>query len=374
MQTAARPQHAELGLSDAHAIELYRAMLLARMVDERQWILNRQGRQAFVISCQGHEAAQVGSVAALRPGLDVMVPYYRDIAAALAFGASARDTLLEALSRIEGPWSGGRAMPSHFSSPALKILNSSSSVGSHIPHATGAALAARLRGEDSVSIAYFGDGATSQGAFHEGVSFAAIHKLPAIFFCEDNGIAISVPLAKQMAVPRVADRAAAYGIPGVVVDGTDVLAVYDVTRQAVERARRGEGPTLIDALCIRLTPHSSDDDHFRYRTREVVAAEHERDPLPRYRGYLLDLGIIDEEAERHLREGVTAEVEAALQAALAASPPEAEAAGEHVLAERTVPTYAASRVARAAGATSSTISPDFEGAVGVRAPTHPEPS
>ena len=332
-KTTTRPRHAELGLSDEQAVGLYRTMLLARTVDERQWILNRQGRQAFVISCQGHEAAQVGSVAALRPGLDVMAPYYRDTAAAIAFGSSARDTLLEALSRAEGPWTGGRMMPAHFSSPELKILSSSSSVGSHIPHATGAALAARLRGEETVAIAYFGEGATSQGAFHEGVNFAAIHKLPAIFFCEDNRLAISVTIDKQMPVARVADRAAAYGIPGVVVDGTDVLAVYEVTRRAVERARRGDGPTLIDALCVRLTPHSSDDDHFRYRTREQVAAERERDPLPRYRAHLLECGILDDEAERRLRAEVADETEAALQVALTLDLPRPETARAHVLAE-----------------------------------------
>ena len=333
MQTTARPRHAELGLSDDQAIGLYRTMLLARAVDERQWILNRQGRQAFVISCQGHEAAQVGSVAALRPGLDVLVPYYRDTAAAIAFGSSARDTLLEALSRAEGPWTAGRMMPSHFSSPELRILTGSSSVGSHIPHATGAALASRLRGEGAVAVAYFGDGATSQGAFHEGVNFAAIHKLPAIFFCEDNGIAISVPLARQMSVPRVADRASSYGIPGVVVDGTDVLAVYEVTRRAVERARCGAGPTLIDALCVRLTPHSSDDDHFRYRSREEVAAERERDPLPRYRVYLIEQGILDDAAEQRIRAEVAAETEAGLEAALAATPPRAETVGQEVLGD-----------------------------------------
>lgn len=332
MQTTARPLHAELGLSAEHAVALYRTMLLARTVDERQWILQRQGRQAFVISCQGHEAAQVGSAAALRRGVDVMLPYYRDLAAALAFGATARDALLEALSRADGPWSGGRQMPSHFGSPELRILTSSSSVGSHIPHAVGAALAARHRREPSVAIAYFGDGATSKADFHEGANFAAIHKLPVILLCEDNGLAISLPLERQMPVARVADRASAYGMPGVVVDGTDVLAVYRATAEAAERARRGEGPTLIDALCVRLTPHSSDDDQFRYRARDVVAAERARDPLPRYRGYLIEHGILDEGRDQQLRAEVTAETEQALEAALAAPVPDPSTATRHVLA------------------------------------------
>lgn len=333
MQTIARPLHAELGLSDDAAIKLYRTMLLARTVDERQWILNRQGRQSFVISCQGHEAAQVGSAAVLRSGYDVMVPYYRDLAAALAFGATARDVMLEALSRADGPWSGGRQMPSHFSSTTLKILTGSSSVGSHIPHAVGAALASRQRGEDAVAMAYFGDGATSEAAFHEGLNFAAIHKLPTIFFCENNGYAISLPTSKQMPVARVADRAPAYGMPGAAVDGTDILAVYRATSEAVERARRGGGPTLIDARCLRLTPHSSDDDHSRYRTGEELAGERERDPLPRYRAYLLEHGILDDASDRRLRDDVAGETEAALQEALAAAPPDGGTARRHVLAK-----------------------------------------
>lgn len=327
------PGHAALGLSDERAVDLYRTMLVARAVDERQWILNRQGRQAFVISCQGHEAAQVGSAAALRPGRDVMVPYYRDTAAAIAFGATPLDCLLEALSRATGPWTGGRMMPSHFSSPTLKIITGSSSVGSHIPHATGAALAAKLRGEDSVALAYFGDGATAAGNFHEGISFAAIHHLPAIFLCENNGLAISTRPELEMPVARVADRAPAYGIPGIVVDGTNILAVYAVTRAAVERARRGEGPTLIDAQCVRLTPHSSDDDHTRYRPGDELDSARARDPLPRFAAYLRESGLLDEAADRQLKHGVTAEVEAAFQEALSAPAPDPATALDHVLAE-----------------------------------------
>ena len=327
------PGHAALGLGDEQAVGLYRTMLVARAVDERQWILNRQGRQAFVISCQGHEAAQIGSAAAMRRGQDVMVPYYRDTAAAIAFGATPLDCLLEALSRANGPWTGGRMMPSHFSSPELKILTGSSSVGSHIPHATGAALAPKLRGEDSVALAYFGDGATAAGNFYEGVGFAAIHRLPAIFFCENNGLAISTRPELEMPVARVADRAAAFGIPGVVVDGTDVLAVYAVTREAVERARRGEGPTLIDAHCVRMTPHSSDDDHSRYRPADELESIRVRDPLPRYAWYLREHGLLDDALDGEIKQAVTAKVEAAYQEALTAPPADPSTALDHVLAE-----------------------------------------
>ena len=314
-------------------LELYEWMLLTRSLDERIWRLNRQGKVPFAIPARGQEAAQVGSAYALRRGTDIALPYPRDLGVVLVLGMTPLEVLLSAFARAADPSSGGRQLPLHWGHAGLRIMSSSSPVGTQIPQAAGIALATRLRGEDSVTAVYFGDGATSKGDFHEGVNFAAIHKLPAIFFCEDNGVAISVRLDKQMPVQRVADRAPAYGIPGVAVDGTDVLAVYEVTRRAVERARRGEGPTLIDALCVRLTPHSSDDDHFRYRTREELAAERERDPLPRYRAYLIESGLLDDDAEGRLRAEVAEEAEAALQAALAADPPRPESALDHTLAE-----------------------------------------
>lgn len=312
---------------------MYETMLLARALDERQWVLNRQGRQKFVISCQGHEAAQVGSAWAMRPGLDVMAPYYRDLAAALVFGVSPRDVLLEALGRAGAPWTGGRQLPAHYGSPALKILTSSSAVATQICHATGAALASKLRRDGAVTICYFGDGATSEGDFHEGLNFAAIHHLPVIFVCENNGRAISVPLERQMAVPTVAERAAAYGMPGVRVDGTDLLAVYEATRAARERALRGLGPTLIDAQVPRLTAHSSDDDDSRYRSPEEREAARQRDPLPRACDYLRAWGLLDEARERELRARVQAQVEEALQAALAAPEPDPAEATRHVFKE-----------------------------------------
>ena len=328
-----RPEHALLGLSDEQVLRMYRTMLLARRLDERQWILNRQGKQAFVIGCQGHEAAGVGSASALRPGLDIMLPYYRSLPAVLVFGTTARDVLLESLSRAEGPWSGGRQMPSHFSDPRYKILSSGSPVATQIPQAAGAALASRLRGDGAVTIVYFGDGATSKGDFHEGLNFAGIHRLPVIFFCENNGYAISTPQAKQMPVPNVAERAAAYGMPGILVDGNDVLAVYRATREAADRARRGEGPTLIEARVYRLSPHSSDDDDRRYRAPAEVAEARKAEPLVRFRRYLEEEGLLDEQRERDLQQAVVAEVEAALAEAEQAPAPRPEDALRHVFAE-----------------------------------------
>ena len=316
---------------------MYEIMLLARALDERQWILNRQGRQPLVVSCQGHEAAQVGSASALRPGLDLMASYYRDLAAALVFGVSARDVMLEALARGGGPWTGGRQMPSHFGDRRLNILSSSSCVATQISHAVGSALASSYRGDEAVTICYFGDGATSEGDFHEGLNFAAIHRLPVIFCCENNGLAISVPLQKQSPTATVAERAAAYNMPGIAVDGSDLLAVFDATRNAVERARRGDGPTLIDARVWRLTPHTSDDDHTRYRLREEIDQARERDPLPRTLRYLQSVGLLDEQQQWEIEARVRRSVEEAVAFALAAPEPDPTTATRHVFRERLDP-------------------------------------
>lgn len=336
------PEHARLGLAESQVLEMYRLMVLARALDERQWILNRQGRQAFVIGCQGHEAVGVGTATALERGRDLMLPYYRDLAAVLAFGLTPREVLLGALARADDPASGGRQMPAHFAHAGLKILSSSSPVATQIPIATGSALASKVRGDGAVTITYFGDGATSKGDFHEGLNFAGIHKLPVIFVCENNQYAISVPQRKQMAVENVAERAASYGAAGVVVDGTDVLAVYRATREAVERARRGAGPTLLEAKVYRLSPHSSDDDDRRYRSREEVEeAKRTRDPILRFRLYLEEQGLLDEQREREIRQQVLAEIDQALAAAEQSPLPAPASAFEHVLKDYVAEDYLA---------------------------------
>jgi 2-oxoisovalerate dehydrogenase E1 component subunit alpha len=222
---ASTAPHEVLGLNRERLLQMFETMLLARAVDERQWVLNRQGTQPFHISCQGHEGSGVGSAFALDTARDVMVPYYRSLAAVMAFGMTAREIMLSALARAEDPATGGRQMAAHYGHARLRILTSGSSVATQIPHATGAALASKIRGDGGVSITYFGDGASSKGDFHEGLNFAAIHKLPAIFVCENNQYAISVPASKQMAVRSVADRAMGYGMFGASVDGSDPLAV-----------------------------------------------------------------------------------------------------------------------------------------------------
>lgn len=328
-----RPRHQMLGLSDEVAVRMYEVMRLARAVDERMWLLNRQGRAPFVISCQGQEAAQVGSAATLKPRYDWAVPYYRDLGVVLYLGMSARDQMLSLFAKREDPSSGGRQMPGHYGCRGLNILTGGSPVGTQLLHAAGIALASRIRNEDAVTMVYFGEGASSQGDCHEAMNFAGIHKLAVIFLCENNGYAISVPQKRQMAIENVADRAPGYGFPGVVVDGNDVLGVYEVTKHATERARHGDGPTLIEAKTYRIVPHSSDDDDKRYRLVEEVAHWKQKDPIQRYASYLRDVGLLNDQVEKDMTDRITREVDDATEYADRAADPAPEDLLKHVFAE-----------------------------------------
>ena len=316
-----RDRHRALGLSDDMALRLYEVMRLARAIDERMWLINRQGRAPFVISCQGQEGAQVGSAAALSPERDWVVPYYRDAGVILWFGMTARDQMLSFFARREDPNSGGRQMPGHYGSRRRHIVTTGSPVGAQLLHAAGVALASKMRGEDAVTATYFGDGSSSEGDAHEAMNFAAIHKLAVLFICENNGYAISVPQSQQMAIENLADRAAGYGFPGVVVDGNDVLAVYEVTRKAVARARRGEGPTLIEAKTYRVTAHSSDDDDRRYRQAEEVTLWRQKDPIARYARYLREARVLTDDREQEVQDRVTQQVDEATEYAEQAPDP-----------------------------------------------------
>jgi 2-oxoisovalerate dehydrogenase E1 component alpha subunit len=321
------------GLSAPRLVELYYKMALSRAIDDRLWVLNRQGKVPFIVSGQGHEAAQVGSAYALRPGEDWVLPYYRDLGVVITLGMTPREVMLDVFARADGPSSGGRQMPAHYSSRRLNVVTSGSPVATQLPQATGVALASKYKGERAVTVCYFGDGATSKGDFHEALNFAAIHKLPSIFFCENNGWAISVPVAKQMPVAHVVDRASAYNMPGVLVDGTDVLAVYAATRAAVERARAGEGPTLIEARLYRLTPHTSDDDDRRYRSEAELAEARQHDPLPRFERALRAGGVLNDALAEEIQTRVARELAEAEQFAEASPPPRPEDAARHVYAE-----------------------------------------
>ena len=323
----------ELGLSNDQLLEMLYRMMLARAVGQRERMLNRMGKSPFAVSGEGHEATQIGTASALEPGRDWVVPYYRDIGVALVVGQTARDLMLEFLARGENVSSGGRNMPSHFSDPKLRIVSGSAPVGTQILHAVGTAFASKLRGLDEVSMVWFGDGATSEGDCHEGMNFAGVHKLPVVFVCEHNQYAISVHWTKQMAVENVAVRAQGYGFPGVTVDGNDVLAVYRAAKEAVDRARRGEGPTFIEAKTYRLVPHTSDDDDRRYRSREEVEEWGKKDPLIRFQAYLEEHGLLDANTKDALTKRVGEEVDAATEYAENAPPPDPETALKHVFAE-----------------------------------------
>jgi 2-oxoisovalerate dehydrogenase E1 component alpha subunit len=319
---------------DADALrDMYRRMLLSRALDVRAWTLSRQGRADFVITSRGHEAAEVASAFALSRGRDWVCPYYRSLALVVGVGMTARDVMLSIFARAPDPSSGGRQLAMHFSHPRWRIISGSSVVSTQIPHAVGLALSAKLSGEDVVAVAYFGEGGSSKGDFHEGLNFAAVHRLPAIFFCENNGYAISVPQRKQMAIQDVASRAAAYGMPGVVVDGNDPIAVYEAVRAARARAVAGEGPTLIEAKVARFTAHSSDDDDRLYRPREEVEQAMARDPIPAFGRRLIELGVLDEDGNRELQAQVTVEVDEAVEVADAAPHPDPSDLLTHIFAE-----------------------------------------
>ena len=328
----AQVRHESLGLDEDDLLRIYRHMLLARRVDERSWILNRQGKAAFVISCQGHEGAQVGTAYNLRPGHDYVYPYYRDAGITMLLGQSARDQFLSLLGKEEDPNSAGRQMPGHFSSRELNIVTASAPVGVQYPQAVGTGLAFKMRGEDGVVLACGGEASTSGGDWHEAMNFAGIHDLPVVFLVENNVYAISVPEEMQVA-GSIAKRAEGYGFPGVEVDGNDVLAVYEAAKEAFDRARRGDGPSLIEAKTYRLTAHSSDDDDRRYREREEVEEWRLKDPIIRFEKYLEEAGVLDAEKKEEMAAGIKVEIDEAVEYAEEAPYADPEEALERVYAE-----------------------------------------
>ncbi len=329
----AENRHEKLGLSDEQVIKMYETMLMARKIDERMWLLNRAGKIPFVISCQGQEAAQVGAAMALDKEKDYALPYYRDMGVVLWFGMTARDLMLSGFAKAEDPNSGGRQMPGHFGQKKNNIVTGSSPVTTQVGHAVGIALAGKMEGKDLVTLTTFGEGSSNQGDFHESANFAGVHKLPVIFMCENNKYAISVPISKQLACEKVSDRAIGYGMPGVTVDGNDPLAVYEAVKEAVERGRRGEGPSLIETVSYRLTPHSSDDDDRAYREREEVEEAKQKDSLITFKKYLEEIGVLDEEKAKEISDRIDKEVDEATDYAEEAPYADPESALKYVYAE-----------------------------------------
>jgi pyruvate dehydrogenase E1 component alpha subunit len=294
------------GLGQDQLLALYKGLVLLRTYDERSVVYHRQGRIGTYAIFWNHEAMQAGSAFALEQR-DWIFPSYRESAIGLLRGMPVSTVLQWWRGHPAGWWS-----PEEYGVASICVP-----IATHVPHAVGFAWGSRLKGEDRVAIAYFGDGATSEGAFHEGMTFAGVMKAPAVLFCNNNQWAISTPLSEQTAAPTLADKAIGYGMPAVRVDGADVLAVYEATREAVERARSGDGPTFVEAVTYRSAPHATADDPSVYVDEERVAEARENECVGRYERYLTRFGVLTDElaaevkteALEHMRAGI-AEAEA----------------------------------------------------------------
>jgi pyruvate dehydrogenase E1 component alpha subunit len=308
----------EPALSPAELRRLYRAMLLGRRLDERMVRLQRQGRIGTFAPIKGQEASQIGAVSALRP-TDWMVPSFRETAAMLWRGWPIEKILLTFAGYAEGGQPG----------PGQRDLPIAIPVATQIPHAVGLAYAAQYRGDDAVVMVFFGDGATSEGDFHEACNFAGVWHVPIVFVCQNNQWAISVPFKKQTHSRTIAQKALAYGFPGIQVDGNDVLAVHAASREAVERARAGQGPTLLECVTYRLGVHTTADDPTKYRSQEEVAEWERKDPLTRFAAYLQKKRLLEDGLEAVL----DGEIAEAIRRFEATPPPDPLTMFEHVYAE-----------------------------------------
>lgn len=302
-------------------LQAYRNMVLTRTLDEKLISLQRQGRMGTYVSCSGQEASQIGAVMALSKE-DWIFPMYRDMGMIIQAGVSLKQLVNRMLGNAEDE-ALGRDLPNLYAWKANKIVSFAAPIASHVPVAAGFAMAAKSRKENLVTIATFGDGATSSGEFHVAMNFAGVYKAPTIFICENNQYAISVPVSEQTASDSIAIKASAYGFEGLKVDGNDLFAVYATVKRAVEKARRGEGPTLIECLTYRLGSHSTADDWKKYRSGDEVESWKRRDPIPRLKDYLInDRKAWSEDEDSKLRLGVEAEISQAIASAEKIPPPE----------------------------------------------------
>jgi pyruvate dehydrogenase E1 component alpha subunit len=313
-------------LTDPETFTLYQKMVFIRLADQRGLMLQRQGRFGTYAPIWGQEACQVGSTYNLQKG-DWVFPAFREIAAALMMGISLKDFYLY--------WMGnemGSQAPE-----GVNVLPVSVPVGTQTLHAVGAAWAAKIKGDKIATLVFFGDGATSKGDFHEAMNFAGVFKTPTIFFCQNNQYAISVPRSLQTASKTIAQKAIAYGFDGIQVDGNDLFAVFAATKEAVGKARSGQGPTLIEGVTYRFGPHTTADDPTKYRPEEEVETWKPLDPLVRLRYYLKGKGLWDEGVENKLTEGAQKEIDQAVKDAEAIPTPAVEEIFKYVFAEMTPP-------------------------------------
>ena len=321
------------GLTDEQLVAIFRTMLMQRTLENRGFQLNRQGKIPFASASEGHEAVQAGAAMAFERGKDILVPYYRDLGLALGIGLTPYEVLLSLFARA-ADHSAGRQFPHHYASRRLGLHTISSIIAAQLPHAVGAAFALQYRGETGRAVlTTFGDGATSEGEWHESLNFAAVHKLPIVFLCENNEWAISTPLSKQMGQPDVFKRAEGYGLPGAAVDGMDPIACYAAVGTAMQRARSGGGPTLVEAKCYRFLSHTTDDDDRTYRSPDEVQARRKDDPVPCFERLLVEHAVLNAEQVEALKRSVLEETNDATDRAEAMVYPDAADLYQKVYAE-----------------------------------------
>jgi pyruvate dehydrogenase E1 component alpha subunit len=301
------------GLPPEELQRLYRLMVTTRLLDDRGLALQRQGRIGFYLQSTGQEASHIGAAYALRDS-DWLFPAYRQPGILLLRDIDLEKVICEWFGN-DGDTSKGRQMPVHYSFREANFVSISSPIGTQLSQAAGAGMAARIRGDDTVFMTFCGDGGTSSNDFHCGLNFAGVYKAPVVFVCENNGWAISVPNDKQTASESMAVKADAYGMPGVRVDGNDILAVYRVCKEAVERARRGDGPTLVESVTYRIASHSSSDDASRYRDQKEFEAWKKKDPIARFQRYLKHKKLWSEDLEQEIHETAKAAIQQAVKTA-----------------------------------------------------------
>lgn len=323
--------HEELGLSEADLLRLYETMVRTRVLDEKMMNLQRSGRIGFFVPCMGQEATHIGAAYALEED-DWIFPHYRDTGIPLLRGITVQ-AMVNQLYGNQDDNTKGRQMPNHFSYKDIHFTSISSPLATQIVQASGAAYASKLKKDGRVIMTSFGDGCTSENDFHAGMNFAGVHALPIVFLCENNQWAISVPVSLQTGSENFAMKAEGYGFEGEIVDGNDVLAVYKTVKDAVDKARRGGGPTMVEAVTYRMGPHSTSDDPSRYTPEGDKEKWAEKDPIKRFRVYLERTGLWDEAKEQALRKSADEEVNKAIKHAEEAGPPDPDTLFEDVYKE-----------------------------------------